>query len=314
MDHPERYIKGVIPALIGFIIVIQVNVRFLLPVFFLQKKHIQYVLASIVLLTLTVVLLHHEIFPWSDWFRVAPTMRVEGEIRNMPERFSSVRWMKELTPLIIALLASTIAGIMRFANNKEKQRVDAELKFLKSQVNPHFLFNALNNIYSLAVVESPQTPESIMQLSEILRYMVYDSNEEKVLLKNEINYIENFVELHHLKDSRGLDIELDLDKSVSNKMVTPLLFIPFVENAFKHSRIENLKEGFIKIHLHSVADGIEFRVINSIPKHEFTKDEVGGVGLDNTRKRLDLAYPDGQHDLKITNTEDQFEVILKIKM
>ena len=311
LEYPERFIKQLIPALIGFVLVIQINARFLLPRLFFLKKYSLYILSSIFLLSITVLILHHQIFPWSSWFRVLP-MTPEGMPRPTTDRLFGVRWMKVLTPLIIALLGSTLVAIMRFANTKEKERVEAELKFLKSQVNPHFLFNALNNIYSLAVVESPQTPESIMQLSEILRYMVYDSNEEKVLLENEMTYIENFIELQMLKDSRGMDVELDLDKSVAHKMVAPLLFIPFVENAFKHSKIENLKEGFIKIQLKGKEKSIEFRVVNSIPKDKFTKDEVGGVGLENTRKRLELVHPNGEHELITNETDNQFEVILKI--
>ncbi len=153
-----------------------------------------------------------------------------------------------------------------------------------------------------------------MQLSEILRYMVYDSNEEKVPLKSEINYIENFVDLQLLKDSRGMNVELDLDKTASHLMVAPLLFIPFVENAFKHSKIENLKEGFIKIRLKADSNKVTFHVTNSIPENNFNKDQVGGVGLENTRKRLELLYPDNQYDLKIKQTDKQFEVILNITL
>lgn len=311
-EYPERFLKRVIPTLLGFIIIIQINVQYLFPKFFLQKKHILYVFCGTLFLATTVLLLYHEIFPWSDWFRFRPLSQAEGMGRRAMPGASGVRWMRELTPLIIAFLGSTLLEITRFANIKEKEKLEAELKFLKSQVNPHFLFNALNNIYSLAVVQAPQTPESVMQLSEILRYMVYDSNEEKVPLKSEINYIENFVDLQLLKDSRGMDVELDLDKTASNLMVAPLLFIPFVENAFKHSKIESLKNGFIKIQLKADNNKIAFYVVNSIPENNFTKDEVGGVGLENIKKRLDLLYPNHQYELNINQTDNRFEVSLKI--
>lgn len=314
VEDPERFVRRITPSLIGFIIIIQINVRYLLPKFYLQKKHFLYILGGTLLLTTTVLLLHHEIFPWSGWFRLPTPSPIKEIIKNVLPMPSGIRWMRELTPLIIAFLGSTLLEIIRFANMKEKEMLEGELKFLKSQINPHFLFNALNNIYSLAVVQAPQTPESVMQLSEILRYMVYDSNEEKVPLKSEINYIENFVELHILKDSRGMNVQLDLDKTAAHLMVAPLLFIPFVENAFKHSKIENLKEGFIKINLKTDNEKIAFQVINSIPENSFTKDEVGGVGLENTKKRLQLLYPDDQHELKINQSDDQFEVSLKIKI
>ena len=311
-DDPERFIRRTIPTLIGFIVIILINVQYLLPKLYLQRKYILYFSAGTLLVAATVILLYHEIFPWSDWFRLAPPS-LNGELGgNIRPRPSGVRWMKELMPLLIAFLGSTLLEITRFATIKEKEKLAAELKFLKSQVNPHFLFNALNNIYSLSVMQAPQTPESIMQLSEILRYMVYDANEAKVPLKSEIKYIENFVELHLLKDSRGMNVQLDLDKSAGHLMVAPLLLIPFVENAFKHSKIENLKTGFIRIELKTANKNINFHVVNSIPEHTFTKDEVGGVGLENTQKRLDLLYPDKQHELIIQQTDQQFEVSLKI--
>ena len=313
-DHPERFIKRITPNLIGFIIIIQINVRYLFPKFYLQKKHIHYVLGGSLLLAVTVLLLYHEFSPLSEWFQISPrSFPRELDEKAMPNP-SGVRWMRELTPLIIAFLGSTLLEITRFANIKEKEKLATELKFLKSQVNPHFLFNALNNIYSLSVMQAPQTSESIMQLSEILRYMVYDSNEDKVPLKNEINYIENFVDLKLLKDSRGMNVELDLDKTTSHLKIAPLLFIPFVENAFKHSKIENLKEGFIKIELKTDNTKVTFHVVNSIPENNFSKDEVGGVGLENTMKRLELLYPDNRHDLKINETDKQFEVILNITL
>ena len=310
----ERFVTRMIPTSIGFAIIILINVKYLLPIFYLQKKYVQYIFSSMLLISATVILLYHEVFLWSDWFRLSPPVRINEIGEVIIPRPSGVRWMRELTPLIIALLGSTLLEVSRFANIREKEKLASELKFLKSQINPHFLFNALNNIYSLSVMQAPQTSESVMQLSEILRYMVYDSNEEKVPLKSEINYIENFVDLHLLKASRGMDVSLDLDKTAADLRVAPLLFIPFVENAFKHSKIENLKSGFIRIHLKVDSNTITFQVVNSIPKINFTKDDVGGVGLENVKKRLQLLYPNEQHQLIINQTNDQFEVNLKINL
>ena len=111
-----------------------------------------------------------------------------------------------------------------------------------------------------------------------------------------------------------MNVELGLDKTACHLMVAPLLFIPFVENAFKHSKIENLKDGFIKIQLKADNKKITFHVVNSIPENNFNKDDVGGVGLENTIKRLNLLYPDNRHDLKINQTDKQFEVILNITL
>lgn len=315
-ENPEWILLRGLPSLIGVILIVLLNVGYLLPQFFLQKKQMTYVLASVLLLTATVLLLYHQALPWSEWLSSHPLRPEEKKGKAFT---SGARWIGRLTPLVIAFLGSTLAEIIRFANKKEKEaiqsdkeKLETELKFLKSQINPHFLFNALNNIYSLAVVQAPQTPESVMQLSEILRYMVYDSNEQKVALEREINYIKNFVDLKLLKDSRGMDVQLDLDQVTPGLMVAPLLFIPFVENAFKHSRIEDLHKGFIRINLKTDRDKITLRVVNSVSASDFTKDKIGGVGLENIQKRLKLLYPDDQHELTITQTDEQFEVVLLI--
>ena len=317
-QHLERFAMRAFVSFVGFFIVILINVRYLFPYFFLRKKQGLYYLSSLLLIAGTALVLHLKILPWSGWFEIPP-MPVVEEIQR--QQSGGIKWFREFMHLLIALLGSTLIGITRFANKKEKEaiyleneKLETELKFLKSQVNPHFLFNALNNIYSLSVMQAPQTSESVMQLSEILRYMVYDSNEASVLLKSEINYIENFVDLQLLKDSRGMNVELDLDQSAPNLKIAPLLFIPFVENAFKHSKIESLKDAFIKISLSVHDKEVRFQVANSKPKEGFTKDRVGGVGLANTKKRLALLYPNKQHGLIINDTEDLFKVDLKITL
>ncbi len=304
-DRLPRSLIRTIPLLIGITVLLSVNLKYLLPTFFFQKKQTLYIVLSALLIVMIGFLLTLDIFPWSN--------------KILRPKRSGLRLLSQMMPFIITLLGSTLIEITRFANRKEtqaiqsdKEKLESELKFLKSQVNPHFLFNALNNIYSLAVTQAPETPESVMQLSEILRYMVYDSNESKVPLKNEINYIENFVDLQLLKDSRSMDVKVLLDKSAPDLMIAPMMFIPFVENAFKHSKIENLKESYIRINLEIDGKEIKFHAINSIPNTKFTKDKVGGVGLKNIKKQLEMLYPNGQHDLKINETTEQFEVILKI--
>ena len=322
-DNPERFTTRNVPILIGMALVILVNNRVLLPRLYFRKRQVAFVIAGIVLLAIITFLLYSEIFPWTEWYRQRPrgplaSIRKGNRINDMR---SGIRWMGRLTPFIIAFLGSTLVEIARFANKKEKEairseneKLETELKFLKSQVNPHFLFNALNNIYSLAVTQAPQTPESVMQLSEILRYMVYDSNEELVPLQSEINYIENFIQLKLLKDSRGMDVQLDLDQQVNGAMVAPLLFIPFVENAFKHSKIEDLKGGYIRVGLRAGEGEVHFSVVNSLPQNNFTKDKVGGVGLENIKKRLELLYPGNRHDLQINRMDDRFQVLLKLAL
>ena len=283
LEQPELFIRRGLASLIGIAIIVVVNLRFLLPQFYSKKKLPEFIIASIVLFIGVVLLLNSEVFPWADWFnpqeRSFATLREKGTFGKTRNPLFGVRWMRYMMPFFIAFLGSTLVEITRFANRKEKEairsekdKLETEVKFLKSQINPHFLFNVLNNIYALTMAKSDKAPENIHRLSGMLRYMLYDSNEGKVLLKKEITYLQNYTNLALLKDSRGLRITLNLDKSRPELMVSPLLFITFVENAFKHSKIEDLKNGSINIALKTYENHLEFTVENSIPKNSFTKD------------------------------------------
>ena len=219
----------------------------------------------------------------------------------------------------MAILFISSTYWMNAQNQKRKQQaitlksenLEAEMKFLKSQTNPHFLFNALNNIYALTYTNSPKAPEMIMKLSEMLRYVLYESNEKKVPLSREIDYISNFIAFQSLKIEGQANIQADLKNTDANAMVEPMLFIPFIENSFKHSKIENIEKSWINIRLFSRNNVIDLRVSNSIPPGKFTKDRTGGIGLTNVKKRLQLLYP-GKHELTIEQDEKSFNVHLII--
>jgi hypothetical protein len=317
-ENPGHFIRNVLASFIGITVIVTVNLEYLLPRLYFQKRHAGFILCGIALLVLVGALLYSGFSPLSEWF--TPNTG-EGSLPRQPDEVtrSRLRWRGYIMPLVIAFLGSTLAEITRYANAKEKEairsekeKLETELRFLKSQINPHFLFNALNNIYSLTIARAEEAPESVMQLSEILRYMVYDSNEDKVPLKNEITYIENYVNLKLLKDSRGMNVQLNIDKAGGELMIPPLLFISFVENAFKHSQIENLQKGYIRISLQTNGSNLTFSVTNSLPTAAFTKDKLGGVGLANIKKRLDLLYPNGQYDLTINHGEQEFGVWLQL--
>lgn len=304
-------------SLLCIAIVVTINVRFLIPTFFTQKKYLIYALLSVVTIAISLLFIYSSIFPWGNWYLDYSSLK-RAEYRG-EDGTNPIKWMPRLAPLIIAFLGSSLVEILKYANKKEtevteaeKEKLTTELKFLKSQVNPHFLFNALNNIYSLSITKSEDTPESIMQLSEILRYMVYDSRENCVPIEDELKYIENFIQLMNLKDSKGLNVKLESDFQRKNMTVAPLLFIPFIENAFKHSKIENDKNGFINIRLETKDQNILFTINNSVPENSFTKDHVGGIGIANTKKRLEILYPN-LHHLKITEKDNQFQVSLLIQ-
>jgi LytS/YehU family sensor histidine kinase len=185
------------------------------------------------------------------------------------------------------------------------------MKFLKSQINPHFLFNALNNIYSLTITGSADSSEMILKLSDMLRYILYECNESKVPIENEWKYIENFIEFQKLKSKEELNIRIEFNNAVPGALIAPMILIPFVENAFKHSKVEDTEKGWVNLSLNNNTEAIILQVDNSIPEQVHNKDEVGGIGLKNVNRRLELAY-EKSHDLIINHTPTVYSAILRI--
>ncbi len=166
----------------------------------------------------------------------------------------------------------------------------SEMRFLKSQINPHFLFNALNNIYSLSFRKSDHTPEMIMKLSEMLRHVVYDST-ISVSLQKEIGYIQNYIDFQSLKlgSDKGISFR---HEGVNNLLIIePMLLIPFIENAFKHSDIEDTDDAFITINLSTEGSIVRLEVQNSFSYIPQTRDQTPGIGWQNVQQRLNLVYP-----------------------
>lgn len=320
-----RFWNRALLTLLGVSLVVFINLRWLIPHLYFQNKRALYFLISAGLLLLVVWGIHSDILPWNQQAEQGvdlyhEQMRLaQRESLSEQERNDSFRWLvRNLPPLFISLLGSSLVVVSRFAREKEKEtirlekaKLETEIKFLKSQINPHFLFNSLHNIYALTIIQPDQASEQLLKLSDILRYMLYDSNEEKVPLKREVAYLKNYLSLAELKDSRGMDIRFDIEGKISELIVAPLLFIPFVENAFKHSQIEDLKKGYIHISLKTQEKQLIFIVENSRPKHVYKKDQVGGIGLQNIQQRLALFYPK-KHQLEIEEMENAFKVQLTL--
>jgi LytS/YehU family sensor histidine kinase len=215
------------------------------------------------------------------------------------------------------ILLSTVLKFIQdwFLNEKVKSNLEnenliAELAFLKSQINPHFLFNSLNNIYSLAYQKSEKTPEAILKLSEIMRYMLYESNEDKVELSNEIRYLENYIELQKLRFKDNIYIKFEINGDPLGLMITPLVLISFVENAFKHG-IATDSENPISISLNLTDGKLLFHVSNI--KSSMNKDITGGIGLQNVQRRLSLIYKD-RYRLQIDDTNDIYNCELYLNL
>ena len=196
----------------------------------------------------------------------------------------------------------------------EKEKTLAELKALKSQVNPHFLFNSLNSIYSLARKNSPTVPEKVIQLSDLMRHVIYNSDDDFILLSKEVEMVRNYIELQNLRTPENEKIEIEVIGEVDGKNVAPLIFLPFVENSFKHGLKSGAKNPFVKIKIEVIENDLIFDIENSKGKTpEINDKKYRGIGIDNVKKRLDLIYP-GRHSLKISETGNTFKVVLQIKL
>lgn len=198
----------------------------------------------------------------------------------------------------------------RIQRDLENQRLIAELAFLKSQINPHFLFNSLNSIYSLAYQRSETTPEAILKLSEIMRYMLYECNDNKVDLDKELQYLQNYIDLQKIRFGSKAFIDFKVDGNITDQKIEPLLLIAFIENAFKHGVANDINSP-IKLLINVAGGKLHFYIQNK--KHNNNRDAVGGIGLINVQRRLDLLYPN-RYSLKIRDEEYTYTCELSIDL
>lgn len=201
--------------------------------------------------------------------------------------------------------------IEKMQEEMEKAKLNAELAFLKNQISPHFFFNTLNNIYSLIGINAEDSQKAVLKLSKLMRYLLYESEHGNTKLSNEIDFMRNYIDLMKLRMSEKVSLKVNFPDTYDDVSIPPLLFIPFIENSFKHG-ISYRNNSFIDIVLFATDGKIDFRCTNSIVAGH-TEDDQPGIGLENIRKRLNLLFP-GSHTLTINRGNDEFEVILQIKV
>ena len=193
----------------------------------------------------------------------------------------------------------------------EKDKVTAELQLLKAQVHPHFLFNTLNNIYSFSLESSPKTPGLILKLSSLLSYMLYDCKADEVLLEKEIEIMKNYIDLEKERYGNKIEISWDVDGDVKDKYISPLLLLPFLENAFKHGTSEQLEKPWLSVDISVSETMLKCKIANS--KNEDAPASNHGIGIQNVKKRLAFIYP-GKHELKMNDEGNFFVVSLAIEL
>ena len=239
---------------------------------------------------------------------------------DVPEKEMAFNMVYLWNNLRLVIIIGIYAMLIRFMINwfeSQKHRDElinqqqaSELALIRSQVNPHFLFNTLNNIYSLVYRKSDEAPDAVMKLSSIMRYMLYDSASPKVPLEKEIEYLKNFIELQNLRTKHPDFVSLEIEGNIQGQTIAPMLLISFVENAFKHS-CKNHRPGIL-IRLSALNAGINFEVVNYLKKATSANDDPsGGINLGTIRRRLELIYPNN-YKLKISKESEMFRINLEI--
>jgi len=298
-----------------------VNYIVLVPVFLLKKRKVLYFISVLGLLCISYFVYTSILSP----FDINPDFKLSQELRELRGRtgnrriwlFRGVRSMPIVFTLMTIIVSTAIRMYEEWNNNdRKKKEIEAQkylsnLEALKNQVNPHFLFNSLNSIYSLTAKKSNDAPEAVIMLSELLRYMLYQTNDEYVLLKLEMAYIENYIKLQRLRIAKNENVKINITGKISTQKIRPLLFISFIENAFKYGTdFKGSTE--VKIDICIMDDELQFNCVNLIGHR--TKDEKSsGIGMQNTRERLELLYPE-KHWLSIKEEDNRFVVDLKLNL
>ncbi len=282
---------------------------FLLPLFEKKKygRYFLYVITALVIVTLArgeVEALFLKGFFNSTYYETWTSTRAVN-----------IFWSTASLVLFIALIKFTIDRFVLESEKKtlQNEKLNAELNYLKAQINPHFLFNTLHNLNYLTQAKSDEATSVIVRLSNIMRYMIYEAPKEKVLLSQEVEYIKDYLSLESIRLNNKLDLKLNLQESDNDIAIAPLLLIPFVENAFKHGVSDKKTENWISIDLIADQNSLQFGVSNSLSGQGNNTTQASGFGLTNLRQRLTLAYP-GKHELTTEAKKNQFEVKLNLSL
>lgn len=279
----------------------------LLPHFFYRKKYLLFFLYVAIMVAVIIaveeLVLEQIYFPNSKRSKYFP-----GVI------YSLLDVMPVITILAGFKFAWDASTKQREVEQLRTSVKESELQFLKSQINPHFLFNNLNNLYSYAIEQSPKTPSIILELSSVLRYMLYDCKEDFVALTKEIEHLKNFTRLNELQIEERGTVTFETKNIETGYQIAPLILTVFVENAFKHSTASQSEDIAIDINIYITDKGVlQFECVNSFRPTSNTNDLSHGIGLENVKKRLEIIYPNAHH-LAISETDTLYSVKLELQL
>lgn len=293
------------------VLIVYINLLYLIPNYLTQNRFLTYALLLIV-----VVLVLTPIKTLIFYFKFAHYPAEQERIQQTQLAFFLFHFLFATGSTIFKIVTDWFY-YLREKQVLETETMQSELRFLKSQINPHFLFNTLNNLYALTLKKSDLAPEIVIKLSEMMRYMLYDCNEKRVLLSKEVAYLQNYLDLEKLRQGNSVKINFTVEGQISEQKIAPLLFIPFLENSFKHGLNSYITNGgFVNVLLQVDQQTVYFSIENSKPEKVPIADpnrRSGGIGLVNVHRRLNLMYPN-HYELKIDNNPKTYIVDLMIEL
>jgi two-component system LytT family sensor kinase len=317
---PRFYLQTLI-----FIILFYLNFFWLVPRMWLKGRKLRFVLASAgLILFFLAVLVPVEKYGYQAQrpFVPEPANNLSYEKRPVPPpgfHWSFFLYNYLFTSILISGFCVGLRVTEQLSENEdrtkelEKEKLNSELAMLKNQISPHFFFNTLNNIYSLIAINTEDAQDSVLKLSKLMRYLLYESEQSHILLSREIEFMTHYIDLMKLRLSEKVRLDVNFPVEYKDVNIPPLLFIPFMENAFKHG-ISYRESSFINISLAAGENAIEFRCVNRIGAKGIGQQENGyGIGLENVVRRLNLLFP-GRHELKILEENQEYSVNLNIQL
>lgn len=290
------------------IIIAYLNLHYFLPRYLMNKRYGAYFAA--VFFSLVGYVLIQSFYDYFLYGFVVGPMYDSNLLESISYNFFSALWYLGL--MLALKLSLDWYGQQLLIQRITVEKLNAEVDFLRAQVNPHFLFNILNNLYALTLKKSELAPDVVLKLSSMMEYMLYDSNDDKVMLDKELNYLNAYMELERLRFNGGSTISLNIDHTPASQKIAPLLLLPLVENAFKHGLSKQTDGGWLKVNVGVSGSTLTAVVENAKPAITSTTGK-GGIGLSNLRKRLELLYPDA-HRLQIEESAQTYKVTLLIEL
>ncbi|MFD2201062.1 sensor histidine kinase [Shivajiella indica] len=282
----------------------------LVPKLLSTNKAILFILAFLILAAMLSVFMY---------FGIA--LALDVDLRKMfSATFFQIFLVYFSSNVFIGAILLSIKGFLTYRKNlrteelKEKERIESELNFLKSQVNPHFLFNAINSVFVLIKIDPEKASETLLKLSDLLRSQLYEFSAQTIDIQQEIAYLKNYIELEQIRKGEKLKVDFQVGEGLHDFTIYPLLFIPFLENCFKHLSSYSDKKNEIRVRIEKSNGNLMANFFNT-KESSITKNdqEMGGIGLKNIKRRLDLLYP-GNYELNTRENPDTYEVDLKIKL